>query len=107
MTTRRLKDERLAALLAALRRRFSRRLRKVLLFGSRARGEAALDSDYDLLVVLDRVTAADRETVLELEAEELLERGAVFSTFLFSPAELRRRRGEPFLINAQREGVAL
>jgi predicted nucleotidyltransferase len=101
------RDERLAAFLSALRRRFGRRVRRVALFGSRARGEAVADSDYDLLVVLDRVSAADRETVVTLEAEQLLERGAVFSTFLLSPAGLRRRRGEPFLINAQREGVAL
>ena len=101
------RDERLAGYLAALRRRFGRRVRRMALFGSRARGEAAPDSDYDLLLVLDRVTAADREAVVALEAEQLLERGAVFSTFLLSPAGLRRRRGEPFLINVQREGVAL
>ena len=101
------RDEQLAAFLAALRRRFGRRMRRATLFGSRARGEAAPDSDYDLLIVLDRVTAADREAVVRLEAEQLLDRGAVFSTFLLSPDGLRRRRGEPFLINAQREGVAL
>ena len=101
------RDERLTAFLAALRRRFGRRLRRVTLFGSRARGEAAPDSDYDLLVVLDRVTAADREAVVGLEAAQLLDRGAVFSTFLLSPARLRRQGGEPFLINAQREGVTL
>jgi predicted nucleotidyltransferase len=101
------RDERLVDYLVALRRCFRRRLRSVKLFGSRARGEAAPDSDYDLLVVLDRVTPADRKAVVDLEAAQLLDRGAVFSTFLLSPAKLRRQGGEPFLINAQREGVAL
>jgi predicted nucleotidyltransferase len=34
--------------------------RMIILFGSRARGEAAADSDYDLLVVVDDDTAPER-----------------------------------------------
>lgn len=33
---------------------------KVILFGSRARGDAASDSDYDLLVVLDDDVSAEK-----------------------------------------------
>jgi len=40
---------------AAVTQALGARLRQVLLFGSRARGDAAADSDYDLLVVVDRV----------------------------------------------------
>jgi predicted nucleotidyltransferase len=36
------------------------RVRKIILFGSRARGDARADSDYDLLVVLDEI-ATDRK----------------------------------------------
>lgn len=35
---------------------------RVILFGSRARGEAAEDSDYDLLVVLDEATPREKLT---------------------------------------------
>ena len=38
------------------------RPRRVILFGSRARGEAGLDSDIDLLVVVDDDTPAEKLT---------------------------------------------
>jgi hypothetical protein len=43
------------------------RVRRIILFGSRARGDAAPDSDYDLLVVLDALAPEDwHATTLEL-----------------------------------------
>lgn len=41
------------------------RLQQVLLFGSRARGEARPDSDWDFLVIVDR--APERATRVRLE----------------------------------------
>jgi uncharacterized protein len=40
-------------------RTLGRRTRKIILFGSRARGEARPDSDFDLLVILSEVTAPE------------------------------------------------
>lgn len=46
---------------------FGERLRGIVLFGSRARGDAAEDSDIDLLVLLDDPVSAggDIETIVE------------------------------------------
>ena len=38
------------------------RIRKIILFGSRARGDARPDSDFDLLVVARGVTPAEKDS---------------------------------------------
>ncbi|MCD6325964.1 nucleotidyltransferase domain-containing protein [bacterium] len=50
------KDAGLADFQAAIRVRLGNRLKKMILFGSRARGDNDPDSDYDIPVVLDEVT---------------------------------------------------
>jgi predicted nucleotidyltransferase len=46
---------------------FGARVRRVILFGSRVRGDALPDSDYDVLVVLTELVPEEwRRTVLEL-----------------------------------------
>jgi predicted nucleotidyltransferase len=47
------------AYVAALQARFGPQLADVLLFGSKARGEAAPGSDVDLVVILDQPNARD------------------------------------------------
>ena len=47
------RDEILARVKAALAEAFGQRLRGVVLYGSEARGQAAPDSDIDLLVLLN------------------------------------------------------
>lgn len=48
----------------AVRAAFGKRVRRIILFGSRARGEALPDSDYDLLVVLDTLNPAERHGIM-------------------------------------------
>jgi uncharacterized protein len=51
---------------SALAARFGPRLREVVLFGSRARGEAHEDSDVDLLVVVDDLGERERREIFDL-----------------------------------------
>ena len=53
----------LAEFAAGVRERLGERVRRIELFGSRARGDAGEESDYDVLVVLDR---ADYDAVSEV-----------------------------------------
>jgi uncharacterized protein len=69
------------------RARFGDRLCRLVLFGSHARGEATEDSDVDLLLVLDDLTAADASAVDEWVGD-LLTRTDV----LLSPLVLSRTR---------------
>lgn len=97
-----------AAVAADLRGLYGNRLRKVLLFGSWARGDAHPESDIDLLVVLDRVDSP----FVELRAmEEILDRHSVenetvVSALPVAEAELAEPR-VPVVIRATAEGRAV
>lgn len=102
-----MKDAVLESFLLQLRSRFGTRLKRTILFGSRARGEASAESDYDCLLIFSEIFPRDRQEVDELSATALIENGALFSTFLLEEGDLERLRFEPFIMNAQREGVVL
>jgi predicted nucleotidyltransferase len=96
------------AVAAELRQLYGERLREVILFGSWARGDAHPESDIDLLVVLDRVESSweERKRMDDILWRHSLENDTV--VVAIPVAEERfRRAGEPVLINARREGVAI
>ncbi len=99
-------DPELGRLADVLRARYGGRLRQILFFGSRARGDFSAESDYDCLLVFDQVTAQLKMELDQLAAEWLLERGIVFAWIALSEADLPRLRYEPFLQNVRREGIA-
>ncbi len=82
-------------------------LRQVLLFGSRARGDATAGSDYDLLVVVDQVNSTVTNGIDAIAGQALLEHGAVLSAFPIAEGDRARRKYSPLLINVAREGVAV
>ena len=82
-------------------------LRQVLLFGSRTRGDANAESDYDLLVVVDQVNAAVTDGIDAIAGQAPLEHGAVLSAFPIAEADWTRRKYSPLLINVAREGMAV
>ncbi len=90
-----------------LRRCCGTHLRKVILFGSRARGDATEISDYDCLAIFDDVTPTLEATLDQLAGRYLLEEGIVISCVPLREADLPRLQFEPFLINAQKEGQVL
>lgn len=82
---------------------------EIILFGSRARGDAKADSDWDLLVLVpydvDLVTEQKfRHTLFDLE----LEFGASFSTFVYSKSIWEKKYPvTPFYKNIKQEGIRL
>ncbi len=82
-------------------------LRELWLFGSRARGEARPDSDYDLLILVDRDAKELRERVLDLQVEMLDRHDALVTTLLHTQDDWRRQQGYPLAINIAREAVRL
>lgn len=97
----------LVQLAEELKRHFPGQLKQVVIFGSRARGDASADSDYDCLLVFDQVTRNIKEELEQLTGRYLLEQGVVLSCIPLTERDLQRFRFEPFLINAQHEGFRL
>ena len=102
-----IEDNNLKIFTYELKKYFSSRLKKIILFGSRARGEHSQESDYDFMLILDKVTTKDKDFVDKLESKMLLSHFVLFSTFLFDENELISRRYEPFVMNIKREGIIL
>ena len=100
-------DSELKRLAEALRARYGNEISQILFFGSRARGEASAESDYDCLLVFKKFTSHLKNDLHRLAAEWLLERGIVFSWVAVSELDLERFRYEPFLQNARREGISV
>ena len=99
-------DPELTRLAGELRARYKDEIRQILFFGSRARGDATSESDYDCLLVFKKVHPALKQDLDGLSAKWLLERGIVFSWVAVNESDLERLRYEPFLQNARREGIA-
>jgi hypothetical protein len=88
-----------------LRELYGRRYRRLLLFGSWARGDAHPESDIDLLVVLDRVGSAWEELrrMDEILWRHSYQSDAVISAVPAGEDELDQPTS-PLLIRAQAEG---
>jgi predicted nucleotidyltransferase len=90
---------------AALQELYGDRIERIVLYGSRARGDARLDSDYDVAVFLkdmpDRWEAIDR--IVEIEGDILDETGAVINALPFSAGSYNERT--PLMHEIRREGV--
>jgi uncharacterized protein len=83
---------------------------RIILYGSRARGEAETDSDWDLLVLVDELatparTSAVRRRLFELE----LETDTILSAQVESQGDWDSAlfRAMPFHANVVEEGVEL
>lgn len=92
---------------SGLRRALASHIREIVLFGSRARGDASPGSDYDVLVVVDERTPEVREAVLDVSVELMNRRSALVATLLRSEQEWERASSTPLARNIRNEGLAL
>ena len=90
---------------AALQALYGERIERVVLYGSRARGDARADSDYDVAVFLkdlgDRWNEIDR--IVALEGEILDETGAVINALPFGAGSYNERA--PLMHEIRLEGI--
>jgi predicted nucleotidyltransferase len=103
------------ALAEELKRRLpadaARHLHRLILFGSRARGDAAEDADLDLVALVDEKTP-DLEQALDTTAYDVMwdhNFRPVISLKVFAEERFRDAvaRGLSFYCNVEREGVVI
>jgi len=83
------------------------RVKKMILYGSMARGDHSIESDFDCILVVDSVDDLVTDLVDEFAAEMLLNSGVVFSIIPVTEENFNSRKFNPLFINANREGVTL
>lgn len=100
-------DPILARFHAALARTYGERLERAILFGSRARGDARPDSDYDIAVFLREPESFWQESgrLAEIETEILYDTGAVINALPFSAGTYGAHT--PLMHELRRDGIDL
>lgn len=81
----------------------------IILFGSRARGDNRKDSDWDILILLDkkRVELQDYDDIAYPLREKGWDLNEVINTILFTKAEWEAKNFTPFHKNVEQEGIVL
>ena len=80
------------------------RLDRVVLFGSRSRGDADLESDFDLLVTARTLQKTDRRRIFDIAADLSLAYGTVLAVLVVPSKDFTEDRYFYLHENIQREG---
>ena len=90
-----------------IRERLGDNLKKVILFGSKARGDDRQDSDYDCLVVLKEVSYTVKDIIDDVAGESLYQHNILISAIIISEERYSHQTYNPLLLNVPKEGVLL
>jgi uncharacterized protein len=92
---------------AALEEVYGDRIERVVLFGSRARGDAREDSDYDVAVFLKKMGkfSDELDPLVNIETDILYDTGAVINALPFPAGAYRDRTG--FMHELRQDGLDL
>ncbi|WP_420266092.1 nucleotidyltransferase domain-containing protein [Candidatus Magnetominusculus dajiuhuensis] len=82
---------------------------EIYLFGSRTRSDWRPDSDYDILIVVEKKDRAIKDKLYDSVMDILLETGKLVSLKIFQTNEFVRLKSipTPFMENVMREGIRL
>lgn len=90
-----------------VKRHLKNRLKKIILFGSRARGDYSNNSDYDFLVLTDKRDDKTKEYILEICIDILNKYDTLVSFILCDEKEWARKKKFPIGLNILKEGIEL
>lgn len=99
-----------AAYATEIRAHFGDRLKRVILYGSGARGDWTSESDIDILVLLDQTESADIEYIVRTAtAMGVLDSGLVLQPIWMTDAEFLhlKNRERRFALEVEKDGIDL
>ncbi len=93
---------------AFLHEKYGEGIKRVILYGSHARGEATEDSDVDVLVLTDPSLKPSevRKSLSDLLFDMLMDEGELVSVIVV-PEDFFEGHNLPFMLNVRQEGVAV
>ena len=96
-------------IIKGLKERFPERLREVIAFGSRVRGDHGEWSDFDVLIVVKDRDPLIKEEIIGFFVEEELRSGLIFTPLIkdLKAFESEKKFKTPFYENLIKEGIAL
>ena len=93
---------------AFLHEKYGEGIKRVILYGSHARGEATEDSDVDVLVLTDPSLKPSevRKSLSDLLFDMLMDEDELVSVIVI-PEDFFEDHSLPFMLNVRQEGVAV
>jgi len=87
----------------------SDKVKFMYLYGSRSREDWKPDSDYDILIVLEKKDRAVISSLYDAVIDILISTGKLISLKIFTEAEYNRLRSihTPFMSNVLKEGISI
>ena len=90
-----------------LSKHYSHQLYEVILYGSKARGESGVDSDIDLLVLMNTSSQYKRSDIVRLAARNSLNYDVLLSVIVMDVDHWKTREGLSMYANIQRDGMLI
>lgn len=90
-----------------VRRTFKERVKRIILYGSRARGDADKESDYDFIVLLEPFFEEDKRTLSDIGWEVSYEHCVLLLAIAIQNSEFTEDRFFYFYENVCKEGIDL
>lgn len=88
---------------------FKKDIKEMYLFGSRCRDDWRPDSDYDILILLEKKDRTIIDKLYDAVMDILLSTGRLISLKIFTVSEFNRLKSipTPFVNNVLREGIKI
>lgn len=88
-----------------LKKEIGQNIKDIILFGSRARGDSYPDSDYDLIVLVDRETKELEDKIFNLSCDIGWKHNKIITIFVHEKSYYESKKYEPLFMNVRKEGI--